>query len=347
MQTSSTHPLRSRCVRLLAIAALALLPGTAANAQKAAYPLSDSARAYLAEALDSLQATSLHRASVNWQQVRDSAFIVAAGAVRRTDTYGAIEWALRRVDKHSFLQARRGRVNPELLDGRVGYLRVPFYAGPSETALTDTLQSALRTLEGAGACGWIVDLRMNGGGNVWPMQAGIGPLLGDSVIGRGLLDGREDGYTLYLDGAAIAVEADGTRQEIVRVADPYRMRNPNAPVAVLIDNATASSAEAIALAFRPRANTRFFGLPTAGYSTSNRGVALPDGGNMVVTVGVMADRNGRGDGGPIQPHERIENPAGAWPHSNDVVARRARAWVGEECGRAGRKRSRSRTRTGS
>jgi len=31
--------------------------------------------------------------------------------------------------------------------------------------------------------GWIVDLRGNGGGNMWPMLAGVGPVLGEGVVG--------------------------------------------------------------------------------------------------------------------------------------------------------------------
>ena len=31
--------------------------------------------------------------------------------------------------------------------------------------------------------GWIVDLRGNTGGNMWPMVAGVGPVLGNGVAG--------------------------------------------------------------------------------------------------------------------------------------------------------------------
>ena len=31
--------------------------------------------------------------------------------------------------------------------------------------------------------GWIVDLRGNTGGNMWPMLTGIGPILGDGTVG--------------------------------------------------------------------------------------------------------------------------------------------------------------------
>jgi len=306
-------------------------PGAGSNRAADAPPMSAEARAYLDIALDSIRATSMHGESVDWTAVRDSALLLAAGAERPSDTYGAIGWALGRVDRHSFLQFHRGDVNPRLLDGRVGYLRIPFYAGPVEAPLADTLQHALRTLEGAGACGWIVDLRMNGGGNVWPMQLGIAPLLGDSVIGVGMVDGVVTDRTLYVGGAAIMEEA-GERTVVVSIDEPYVMRNPDAPVAVLIDNATGSSAEGIAIAFRPRPNTRFFGAATAGYSTINRGSRLPDGANMVVTIGAMADRTGRTYGDAIEPDEAIEMPKGWWPSPTDAVARRAAEWVADQPG---------------
>lgn len=327
------RPLWILLLLLAAPPAVVRAQGGDADAPAAAPPaISAAARAYLLTALDTLQRASMHSASADWAVVRDSALLLAAGAQRPADTYGAIQWALRRVDRHSFLQARRSGVNPELVDGRFGYLRVPFYAGPSRAPLTDSLQHALRTLEAGGACGWVVDLRMNGGGNVWPMQAGIGPLVGDSVLTREVLDGRVVGSSLYVDGSAIEVAADGTRQEIVRVADPYRMRRADAPVAVLIDGATASSAEAVAIIFRPRPRTRFFGQPTAGVSTVNRGAQLPDGANMVITVGVMADRNGRAYGGAIAPDEVVPMPAGFWPSSADAVTRRATEWLARQPG---------------
>src|SRR5690606_1433128 len=104
------------------------------------------------------------------------------GARKLSDTYGAIDWALRRANKHSFLQANRPGAVSMLIDGRYGYIRVPPRGGTA-TALADSLHTAVRSLEAKGACGWIVDLRGNGGGNMWPMLDGIGPLLGDSIVG--------------------------------------------------------------------------------------------------------------------------------------------------------------------
>ena len=132
------------------------------------------------------------RDTVKWSAIRDSAFLLAAGAKKPHDTYGAIDWALHRANKHSFLQADAPGAVSELVDGAFGYIHVP-QRGGSAVSLADSLQTAIRTLKAAGACGWIVDLRDNGGGNMWPMLAGIGPLLGDSLVGR------------------FAVESDGER----------------------------------------------------------------------------------------------------------------------------------------
>jgi carboxyl-terminal processing protease len=300
------------------------------SAQDSATPapaMSESARAYLAEALDSLQAVSMRRATTDWQVVRDSAFLLATGAQRPDQTYGAIDWALRRVDRHSGLQARFPWVNPELIDGRFGYFRVPFHPVGAQASLADTLHHVLRELEDQRACGWVVDLRLNGGGNVWPMYAGVGPLLGDSVLNIRAENGVVVSRTVYVDGQAIAVGPAGEREVHASVETPYRMRHADATVAVLTDGSTASSAEALAIAFRTRPNTRLFGQPTGGYATGNRGVRLPDGANMVVTVDAMRDRMGREYGDPIIPDEIIEMPSGFWPTSTDAVARRAVEWL--------------------
>lgn len=45
------------------------------------------------------------------------------------------------------------------------------------------LQRVIASLEASKPCGWVIDLRANGGGNMWPMLAGIGPLVGAGRLG--------------------------------------------------------------------------------------------------------------------------------------------------------------------
>jgi carboxyl-terminal processing protease len=297
-----------------------------AASQRPGADMSRQARAYLSAALDTLQLVTLGRDTIPWPVLRDSAFRMAAGARKLSDTYGAIDWALRRANKHSFLQAAPPGAASELVDGAYGYIHVPQRGGPA-IALADSLHTAVRALQDSNACGWIVDLRDNGGGNMWPMLAGIGPLLGDSIVGRfGVEPGGERWY--YRRGVSGVMQANGTIDTASRITvAPVALHNPTAPVAVLIDSGTGSSGEAVAVAFRGRANARTFGSPTAGFATVNRGSRLPDGANMVVTTGYYADRHGTQYRDRLQPETPVEGSTRGWPFATDRVAAAATAWL--------------------
>jgi C-terminal processing protease CtpA/Prc len=285
-----------------------------------------AARAYLSSALDTLQHVVLRSDTVPWGRVRDSALVLATGARKASDTYGAIAWALGRANKHSFLQAPRPGAVSEVVGGRLGYVHVPQWSGGS-SSLADSLQTALTTLSDAGVCGWIVDLRANGGGNMWPMLAGIGPLLGDTLVGAfGTEPGADRWY--YKNGVAGILHAGGALDTVSRASVPAaRLRNAGAPVAVLFDAGTGSSGEVLALAFRGRPNSRSFGEPTAGFATANRGARLPDGANMVVTTGYQVDRRGVAAGERIRPDEVVAGPPPGWPFATDAAAASAAAWL--------------------
>jgi carboxyl-terminal processing protease len=310
--------------RFVAVAVLLSVPAQPLVAQD-----SSDVSHLLQAALDTLQRVSRHRTEVDWTIVRDSTFLLARGARETRDAYPVIAWLLRRIDRHSFLQAERRGAEGALLRSRFGYVRVPSFEGGMIPALADTLQTSIRALDHARACGWIVDLRGNGGGNMWPMLAGIGPLLADTISGWLVMADRRQAWS-YAHGAA-ALDTGAARQVLVTADTIYVLRNPRAPVAVLTDAQTASSGEAIAVAFRGRANARSFGAATAGVSTVNAGFRLPDGANMVITTGVYADRTGRMYGDSIVPDERIATPLrGATLLEGDPVVARALGWLADQ-----------------
>lgn len=123
------------------------------------------------------------------------------------------------------------------------------YAEMAQRLIADIDQTALR--------GWVVDLRRNTGGNMWPMIAGIGPLLGE--------DAWLAFVTPYVKETAFYREGQaGLLPETVlaSVEQPYILRYPRPPVAVLTGPLTSSSGEFTALAFRGRPRTRSFGEAT-------------------------------------------------------------------------------------
>jgi C-terminal processing protease CtpA/Prc len=138
------------------------------------------------------------------------------------------------------------------------------------------------------------------------MLAGLEPLLGEGRV-SGARNRTGVSWSELRAGKAEMVGPDGAPQVIAQTNAWAPLPGlDRVPVAVLIDDATASSAEGVAIALRGRANTRFFGAPTYGVSTSNEGFKLSDGANLVITTGVMIDRNGHDQAHGVTPDEAID-----------------------------------------
>ena len=280
-------------------------------------PPSEQARAYLDELIGLMQAHSINRLTIDWSAFRATVFARATGAQDIADTYPAIQLALDGLgDGHSVYYAANGTVLGAArrmgCGGSVavtvapppdiGYVRVPAFSGTAEAAATFAadLQCEIMLADTADLVGWIVDVRGNGGGNMWPMIAGVGPVLGEGVAGY-FIDpvGLETAWE-YRDGAAW--EGGVANQ---RVAAPYRLRRDRPRVAVLTDNGIASSGEAVVLSFKGRPDTRSFGDRTCGLSTANAPYPMSDGATLNITEAVMADRRRTKYGFSIEPDETM------------------------------------------
>ena len=89
---------------------------------------------------------------------------------------------------------------------------------------------------------------------------------------------------------------------------------------VLVDS--RSSGEAVAVAFSSRPNTRSFGLSTAGLSTSNGSLNLPDGGALFLTNAVDVDRAGKAFPAGVTPDVTFEQKG-----QDDEALSAALAWL--------------------
>ena len=161
---------------------------------------------------------------------------------------------------------------------------------------------------GPRTCGYVLDLRGNTGGNVWPMLIGLSGLLGDGPQGRSEdADGIIEDYATLKEGSAVVLAEQGRGLTMMTI-DNWRPIPSLAafPVALLLDDATASSGEGVAVAFAGRALTRSFGAHTYGVASSNEGYPLADGTNVVVTTAMMVDRHGRTYPDGIEPDQVID-----------------------------------------
>jgi len=329
-------------------------------------PPSREAERYIDFALELIERHSLYRERLDGPAFRRAVLDQARGARTPADAHFAVRYAIGRLgDTHGWLRtadraavlerapvsnARSGRppIEPEgrLLPGGAAYLLVPGFAGGThaqQVEFAETLEALIRSLGEADACGWIVDLRRNSGGNLWPMLLGLGPLLGDgdSVVAI-YPDGRRE--TAWHRGGTVGL---GEFARLRIRGEPYRVQ-PAPRVALLTGPETASAGEVLALALHGSGTTRLFGAETAGATTGTRTFVLPDGAELVLAVVTIGDRDGRPQTGPLRPDEPVEPGVPEAPLVEQPAVRAALDWLAagpfESCARSGTMRGHSANR---
>ncbi|RSK46661.1 S41 family peptidase [Hymenobacter perfusus] len=293
---------------------------------------SPAVRKYLDEVTSILQANFVNRSAINWVVFRQNLLAQASGAKTIEQVYPAVVSAIGALgDKHSmFVPARplKGLETPpakqplvypdEPVPGDIGYIRVPWVVGSQEKldAYITRVQAQIKERDKPELKGWVVDLRGNMGGNMWPMLVGAGPILGEDTLGYFIESHNTKTAWRYEKGKALL---DGNIQ--AETANYYTLKSANPIVAVLTDTLTASSGEAVAVAFKARKHTRSFGAGTCGVSTSRSRFYLSEGSVLLLTTAVFADRRLVQYGQSLAPDEPLK--------SSEVVPRAIR-WIREE-----------------
>jgi len=147
--------------------------------------------------------------------------------------------------------------------------------------------------------GWVVDLRSNNGGAIWPMLAAVSSLLDEGPVLA--FEGRNSSEQATVQGGAAAL--DGT----VLAESTVERFETDLPVAVVIGQRTVSAGEAVAIAFVGQEGVRVFGQPSYGFTSANEARTLSDGAVLNLTTAFDADRSGRLYKGPIQPDEVVDD----------------------------------------
>ena len=218
----------------------------------------------------------------------------------------------------------------ELAEDSTAYVLVPGtgMGGPREWAeYADAGRAAIASLEARHPAGWIIDLRLNGGGSVWPMLLGVSAVLGDGVQFTSVVPGVGVTQRFGLSGGEAWLNAGAgpkTQMGISREMRPAIGVAP-APVAVLVGPWTMSSGEAIAIALRSRPGVRMFGECSAGLTTVTQTYTLADGSTLILPAAQMGDVRGHPAEGKVCPDQPVafEN----WPGSGDGVCLAAREWI--------------------
>ncbi len=271
--------------------------------------MSPEAEKYLKEVLTLLKKESVNRYKINWDKFEDKVFRVAKNSQTIKDTYPAVNYAVALLkDNHSyFAQTIQENENseekplPTLEDEKtpvnIGYIRIPFCIGNEiQTeqyikSITDKIDQQNNLL----IIGWIIDLRDNFGGNMWPMMASIGSFLDSGTQGYFFDADNKSSEWRFEEGK---VYSDTTI--LAENKHNISLFGKNR-IAVLINNKTASSGEAMTVLLKGYDNAKIFGIPTFGVSTGCESFTLSDGSRINLATSVFADRNRRKYGASIVP----------------------------------------------
>lgn len=148
-----------------------------------------------------------------------------------------------------------GSISVALLDNSTGYIQMPGFIGADELTGRDFAESVsaqIAALADRVKAGWILDLRQNRGGNMWPMLSALKALLGDA----------SPGSFRPRNGSVAPWKIEATKSTSKRDLT-------HSKVAVLLSELTASAGKALAVCFHARPKTKSFGSPTAGRATGN------------------------------------------------------------------------------
>ena len=295
-------------------------------------PSSPAVQKYLEEVVTIMQANFINRAAINWVVFKQNLQAQASGAQTIEQAYPAVEFAIVALgDKHTQFYGARPVKSPETGTAKqpptypdepvpedIGYIRIPWVVGSQEKldAYIANVQAQIKARDKPAVKGWLVDLRGNMGGNMWPMLVGVGPILGEDTLGYSVDANNIKTTWRYEKGKALS---DGDIE--AETANYYTLKSATPVVAVLTDTLTASSGEAVAVAFKARKHTRSFGAGTCGVSTDRSRFYLSDGSVLLLTTAVFADRRLIRYGHSLAPDEPLK-PA-------EVVPRAIR-WIREE-----------------
>jgi C-terminal processing protease CtpA/Prc len=274
---------------------------------------------YLNSIIDLARNNSINRLTIDWTAYRSAVLAEAGGAQTIAELMPAIRVAITLLrDGHSSYRSALGTTifvslrscsapAPVTLSlpASIATIAVGAFSGTTEqaNAYARQIQDTIASRDRDDLVGWIVDLRSNGGGNMWPMIAGLGPILGEGPLGYFISPVGTETIWEYRNGSSFS----GTFA-VSTVSPPYTLKRQAPRVAVLSDNRIASSGEATLIAFIRRPDTRSFGQPTCGLSTANATYPLSDGATLTLTTSLMADRAKTPFGDSIPPDELIDDP---------------------------------------
>lgn len=224
------------------------------------------------------------------------------------------------------IQPRMNLLEAKVLDNEYGYIAVP-----GTGSLNDSTINTLARQWRDSICkninnpvkGWIIDLRANMGGNMYPMMAALSFLIGDSRFAGMTGDDHKPAYWWSIKKGNILF-----RNSPQTFLPPHCLKSQiKAPVVVLTSFYTVSSGEVVVTAFKGRPATVQIGDTTGGLVTGNQWIPIGNDAVLNLSQGYYADRNGKEYRSGIPPDIPVKAEENFAFPANDKKIQAAIAWL--------------------
>lgn len=300
------------CIPLIIIIAAALAVVMKYGPTFGFYLVPPSAETYGKNALSTIDKNGIFAVNDEWKSTYNECLKMIENAKSYDNTYDAIRKALSvGGGKHSMLMTKSesqdttesyDEVLPTVsIDGNIAIIKLPDFLGTAEAGqkyakvAEDFIHENRDKIKGV-----VLDLRGNTGGDMGPMATAVSSLLPDGELVY--YHYRSYDVPVTLKNGVVSNAGTGGKSL-------YPEEKLNVPVAILTDDMTASSGEALTLCFRGLENTRTFGAPTAGYTSVNMLYNMYDGAQMYLTVAFDKARTGEiFKETPIEPDVATDSP---------------------------------------
>ena len=327
---------------IIAICILLIVVG-----ESSAFGQSKEVRFLIDTVITVMKVNSVNRDKVNWKQIEAMAFSEAAGKENAYQLGPVFRMLFKSLnDFHGYISCwdstyRWHRPEAEysdsiknewkkgvflqtaILPGNIGYLRVPYISfdkRPELNKKAQDLNDSLCSLLDQHVKGIVLDLRLNGGGAMYPMILGLEQLLHEGTLGSFETMEKQKWIirdnNFYLDTTLIT-----------SIIPKCSIANTNIPVAILIGQGTGSSGEFLTISFKKRENTIFIGSNTAGYVTSTKGFQINNAVFVLLATGYGRDRQGQIYEDAITPDIYNYAPDSFNDIKNDKKVTAAMKWI--------------------
>lgn len=196
------------------------------------------------------------------------------------------------------------KVVNQIIDKKFAYIRIPGnndFAFKKVDSLANDIVSHINQINSNKIKGWIIDLRLNTGGNMYPILLGLKEFIGNNIVFGGFRDpqNQSTGNWEIMAGKMIIDGVELERKSLLK------MPVGDKPIIILTSCYTASAGEMTTIAFIGRNKTFIVGEPTANYTTAVQGFKINKSAGINLSTDYVVDRNLKIYKGNIKPDFEI------------------------------------------